>query len=95
MQYFTLITPGKNIFHYRDQNGVEIDFVLEQQGQTYLVEAKSSERPNEKKLNFRKVAPLFKSEVKSVLACGIEEIGTFHLEHYRVYNPLFGGEFER
>ncbi|MEM8893463.1 MAG: ATP-binding protein [Bacteroidota bacterium] len=87
--------PGKNIYYFRDQNGVEIDFVLESSGQTFLIEAKSSERPDERKLNFRKVAPLFSYPAQSILACGIEEKGTFHLKNYKVYNPLFGEPFDR
>ncbi len=86
--------PGKNMYYYRDQNGVEIDFVLESSGQTFLVEAKSSERPDERKLNFRKVAPLFDFPVQKILACGIEEKGTFHFKNYKVYNPLFGEPFD-
>lgn len=87
--------PGKNIYYFRDQNGVEIDFVLESSGQTFLVEAKSNERPDERKLNFRKVAPLFPFPVQNILACGIEEEGTFHLKNYKVYNPLFGQAFDQ
>lgn len=87
--------PGKNMYYYRDQNGVEIDFVLESSGQTFLVEAKSSERPDERKLNFKKVAPLFSFPVQKILACGIEEEGTFHLKNYKAYNPLFGQPFDR
>ena len=87
------IVPGKNIFYFRDQNGVEIDFILEKDGKTYLIEAKNSERPNPQKLNFRKVAPLFKQDVKCILACNIQEKGVFELKDYSVYNPLFGYDF--
>ena len=51
-------SPEKNLFFFRDQNGVEIDFILEKDGKVYLIEAKNSERPKAQKLNFRKVAPL-------------------------------------
>lgn len=87
--------PGKNMYYFRDQNGVEIDFILESGGQTFLVEAKSNERPDERKLNFRKVAPLFPFPVQNILACGIEEKGTFHLKNHKVYNPLFGQTFDK
>jgi len=81
---------GKNIFYFRDQNGVEIDFIVEKKGKTFLVEAKNSERPNPAKLNFSKIAPLFKEKVTSVVACGIEEEGIFALKDFLIYNPLYG-----
>lgn len=85
--------PGRNIFYFRDKNGVEIDFILEKENTTYLIEAKHSERPNPQKLNFKKVAPLFTQRITSVVACGIQEKGIFTLKDYSVYNPLFGYDF--
>src|SRR6056297_1939086 len=35
---------GRNLFFYRDQNGVEMDFMLETGGKLHLIEAKSAER---------------------------------------------------
>lgn len=81
---------GKDIFYFRDTNGVEIDFVIERRGEVFLVEAKHSERPNPAKLNFKKIAPLFNEKVSSVVACGIEEKGQIALKDYSVYNPLHG-----
>lgn len=53
----------------RDQSGVEIDFLIEQKGIIYLVEAKASEKINKKELNFKKVVPLLnKYSVKCILA---------------------------
>jgi hypothetical protein len=83
-------TPGRNLFYYRDQNGVEVDFVVEHGGEVTLVEAKESERPDRKKLSFQKVAPLFKTKVNCVVACGIEEQGLLKHENFSVYNPLYG-----
>ncbi|MBN2805831.1 MAG: ATP-binding protein [Prolixibacteraceae bacterium] len=85
--------PGKNVFYYRDQNGVEIDFILEKDSEVFLIEAKHSERTNPDKLNFNKVYPLFNGNVKCVLACTIPEKGMFVLKDYSVYNPLFGYDF--
>lgn len=85
--------PGKNIFYIRDQNGVEIDFIVELENKTYLIEAKHSEHPNPSKLNFKKIAPLFKKDVISVVACSIQEEGMFELKEYNVYNPLNGFDF--
>lgn len=82
--------PGKDLFFFRDQNNVEIDFILERDGTVYLVEAKNQERPDERKLNFRKIAPLFPEDTKCILACSIREKRLLHLKHYQVYNPLFG-----
>ncbi len=82
--------PGKNIFFFRDQNGVEIDFIIEEDSEVILIEAKSSERPNPRKLNFHKVAPLFKEKNRSVVACNVQEKGRIALKDYSIYNPLFG-----
>jgi predicted AAA+ superfamily ATPase len=82
--------PGKNLFFYRDQNGVEIDFIIEKESEIYLVEAKNSERPRTEKLNFRKVAPLFKENVNQLVACNMEEEGAIKLKDFSLYNPLFG-----
>jgi len=87
------LMPGKNLYYYRDQNGVEIDFVLEKDGETYLIEAKYSERTNPLKLNFKKVCPLFNVEPQCVLASNIQEKGKFAFKDYSVYNPLFGYDF--
>ncbi len=81
---------GKDIFFYRDHNGVEIDFIVEIKGSTILVEAKNSERVNERKLNFRKVLPLFKKQVIPVLACGVKEDSVIAMKNYKMYNPLYG-----
>jgi len=70
--------PGKQLFYFRDQNGVEMDFILEANGRTTLIEAKHNERPKDDKLNFRKIAPLFDKEVDCVVACGIPEKGFLH-----------------
>jgi len=81
---------GKNVFFIRDQNKTEIDFIIEKDGKVFLIEAKSSERPNPKKLNFNQIAPLFKKEVVSVVACTVEEPDIISLKDYSVYNPLYG-----
>jgi len=81
---------GKDIFYLRDKNGVEIDFIIEKDGEVFLVEAKHSERPNPGKLNFNKIAPLFKQEVNLMVACGVEHKGLISLKDFSIYNPLFG-----
>ena len=81
---------GKDLFFYRDHNGVEIDFIVEIKGKIFIVEAKSSERVDERKLNFKKVIPLFKKEVIPVLACGVEEDSVIAMKNYMMYNPLYG-----
>ncbi len=83
-------TSRKNLFYFRDQNGVEIDFILERNGKTILLEAKYSERPNPKKLNFRKISPLFKETVDKAVACGVEEKGLISLKDFSMFNPLNG-----
>lgn len=81
---------GKNIFFFRDQNGVEIDFVIEKEGKIFLIEAKASERPDRKKLNFNKIARLFKEEVIQIVACTVAERGLIELKDFAVFNPLYG-----
>jgi len=81
---------GKNIFFFRDQNGVEIDFIIEKDGKIFLIEAKTSERPDPRKLNFNKIAPLLKEDVISIVACTIEEKGLITLKDFSVFNPLYG-----
>ena len=83
-------TAGKNIFFFRDHNGVEIDFVIEKDGKIFLVEAKASERPDQKKLNFNKVTPLFKENAIPIVACTVEEQKMINLKNFAVYNPLYG-----
>ncbi len=85
------LTPGMNIFFYRDQNGVEIDFIVEKKGNLTLIEAKSGERLNEKKLNFKKVKPLLegKSEVKAVLFQNFSDQTIIDRTEFRCFNPLF------
>lgn len=81
--------PGKDIFFFRDQNGVEIDFICEKGGAYYLIEAKNAERVNQKKLNFNKIAPLMKGQVNNVVACGIEQSSLFAQQNFSIYNPLY------
>ncbi len=53
---------GKNIFFFRDQNGVEIDFIVEKDGKVFLVEAKASERPD-LGMNFKKIERFLKTKL--------------------------------
>jgi len=81
---------GKDIFFFRESNGIEVDFVIEKEGEVNLVEAKHSERPNPAKLSINRIAPLFKRSVNSVVACNLEETGVISLKDYSLYNPLYG-----
>ena len=85
--------PGKNLFYYRDQNGVEIDFIIESEDGVRLIEAKYSENPKAEKLNFLKVAPLFKTKVNSLVACNIPEREPVSLKNYTLHNPLMPSVF--
>lgn len=86
------LTPGMNIFFYRDQNGVEVDFVAEYKGILYFIEAKSGERIQEKKLNFIKVKRLFeqKHRTKAILFQNIPEKTVIRKNSYSCMNPLLG-----
>lgn len=83
------IIPSRNLFFYRDQNQVEIDFLIEAGDAIALIEAKSSENFPEQKLNFHKVRNLFgRQSVSCFLACRTDEIEPVYLKNFTVYNPL-------
>lgn len=82
-------TVNKNLFFYRDQNGVEIDFLLEKKSQIYLVEVKDSEKVDPRKLNFKKVTPLFKEETHCSVACHTEGDTIYRLKDWSLFNPIF------
>lgn len=84
------VTPGRDLFFYRDQNGVEVDFVLEKSGKVFLIEAKAQELSHDNKLNFSKVAPLITNKiVESFLACPTNEQSVIAHKDYRIFNPLY------
>ena len=85
------LIPGSNLFFYRDQNGVEIDFVIEKKGHLFFIEAKAGERIDPKKLHFQKVAALFgnKFHIEKALALNIDETKVIRQKNYRMYNPLY------
>ena len=83
------LIPGRNVFFYRDQNAVEIDFVIERKNKLFLVEAKASEYTNEKKLNFKKVTNALKGyDTEKVLCSLINEKNPIALKDFNVINPL-------
>ncbi len=89
--------PNHELFYYRDQNGVEIDFVVEKKQQVLLIEAKAAEQIDTSKLNFKKVLPLFKKNasndhfraVHCYVAAKINEKKLLHLNEYALFNPLW------
>ncbi len=83
------IRPSKNLFFYRDQNMVEIDFLIELDNKIFLIEAKSAEIVSGSKLNFNKIKNLFRDvKTECFLASRIGENGLLELKDYRIYNPL-------
>ena len=90
--------PGKNLFFYRDQNGVEMDFLIEEDvtesSPIVLIEAKANEKTARNKLNFAKISPLFKKRtVQCLLMSNIRERIPFKMEHYTIMNPLYSEWF--
>ncbi|HBM16801.1 MAG TPA: AAA family ATPase [Lentisphaeria bacterium] len=84
------LLPGKNLFFYRDQNAVEIDFLVELNDKLYLMEAKASEFSENKKLNFAKVSSaLGDRDIESVLFSMTEEKEAVKINNYNVINPLY------
>ena len=55
--------PNQNLFFYRDQNAVEMDFMIESKGRVFLIEAKASEKIDSKKLKFKKITLLIDEPV--------------------------------
>lgn len=91
------LRPGTNLFFYRDQNGVEIDFVADspdgKEQMLYLIEAKATERLDGSHLNFKKVAPLLREkfkhkEIKQILAANIPDEISLAVDDYQLLNPL-------
>lgn len=82
------LIPNKHIFFYRDQNGVEIDFILEKKSTISLLEVKDSEKVDNRKLNFSKVAVLFKDQPACYVASAINDTKAIQLKDYSMYNPL-------
>ncbi|MCK5809223.1 ATP-binding protein [bacterium] len=81
--------PGNGLFYYRDSNGVEIDFLIVRNNVVYMIEAKSAEQPDGRKLNFKKVAVVLKEKkykTESILVAPISE-GEISLKDYRIVNP--------
>ena len=77
-----------HLFFYRDQNNVEIDFLIETEGRTLLVEAKSSEHVEPSKLNFSKVESVINGETHCILACRHKEGYRISLKAYDAVNPM-------
>ena len=84
------ISEGTYLFFYRDQNAVEMDFIVEKANAVLLIEAKSSEIPQAKKLNFSKVQPLFNKPTVCMVACTVNQAECIYLKDYRLYNPMWG-----
>ncbi len=89
------LKEGRDLFYFRDSNGVEIDFIIHAGQTIHMVEAKYSELPDPKKQNFSKLTHLFKQEVNSVLACRINDTGFVQLKDQSLYNPLFGNNWHK
>jgi len=88
--------PGRNLFYYRDQNNVELDFIYETPSCRYLIEAKAAERVDERNLNFRKVAALLKDKTsKNILMANIQEKNIVSLSACDIVNPLLAGCFSK
>ena len=84
------LVPGRELFFYRDQNGVEVDFIIEQGSKITLLEAKAGETIDSRKLNFNKVAPLLQKryQVECVVAHTPPGNTVVKLKNYSSFNPL-------
>ncbi len=84
------LLPGRELFFYRDQNGVEVDFIVEQGNKITLLEAKVGEKVDNRKLNFKKIVPLLKEKdrIDCVVAHSPLDDMVMEFKNYRSYNPL-------
>jgi predicted AAA+ superfamily ATPase len=84
------LAPGRELFFYRDQNGVEVDFIIEQGNRISLLEAKAGENIDNRKLNFNKIVPLFQDKYQIECAVAHTPLGAtvVKLKNYKAYNPL-------
>ena len=84
------LVPGRELFFYRDQNGVEVDFIIEQGSKITLLEAKAGETIDSRKLNFNKVAPLLQKryQVECVVAHTPPGNTVVKLKNFSSFNPL-------
>jgi predicted AAA+ superfamily ATPase len=88
--------PGRNLFYYRDNNNVEMDFIYDTPSCRYLIEAKASERVDEKKLNFKKISLLLKDKpVKNILMASIQEKSVISMAGCDICNPLLASCFSQ
>ena len=84
------VEVGRELFYYRDQNGVEIDFVLERGRTITLIEAKAAQRPDPRKLGFDKVEPLLagRYDTECLVACNLDDDSMLKKNRYSSFNPL-------
>ena len=85
------LVPGRTLFFYRDQNGVEVDFLADRGAEVVLIEAKAAELPDERKLSIAMVAKLLAPRVRvhGVVACTTPERSPVRGEHVTWVNPLY------
>ncbi|MBN2657225.1 MAG: ATP-binding protein [Spirochaetales bacterium] len=85
------ISPAVNLFFYRDQNKVEVDFLIETGSRIILIEAKFAERPGKTKVPA--VGDLLNADSSSrYCACRVPGKGLFpSRDGIVLYNPLLTG----
>lgn len=84
------LKPGKNIFFYRDQNAVEVDFIVKNKKYLIFIEAKASENIDSNKLNFKTVLPLFQKKHKTVslVLNNLKTVKPLMFKNFLAINPL-------
>jgi len=82
--------PGKTLFYYRDSNGVEIDALLLKDNRLLAFEIKTAALPDERKLKFKSVLPLFRKKRYDTGAIVVTPTldGKVSLADFTVINPL-------
>lgn len=86
----TSTRPGVDLFFYRDQAGVEVDFVVSRKGKLHFVETKYSISGDAIKTNIHKVSTLFSGvETDAYLFANIPEKNAMEIQNHLVLNPIY------
>lgn len=85
-----LSSKKKSLFFLRDKNNLEVDFLIERGSAIHLIEAKTSEFPQEAITQLEKIGTLFSKHhtVHKYIACKIPEKKPIKIKGVLFFNPL-------
>lgn len=81
---------GRDLWFWRQKDGYEIDFILEHNGQTTLLEAKLAERPDKRDVHFERFGRGSDQQgnTRCVVACLQPETRALVQAEFTTFNPL-------